>query len=172
MAGFSDAGFSGLGGTTAGGGGTAGGAGGGMSGFGYAGLFSSVYGGLSSAFEFGHQVTHEIGVLRNNSEMTLAARDSAIRDVNVRKTIMAGKTLASAGKGGVTISGSVINAAANIHAKAAVDKYRIDIQARNQVALNEFREAELKRQKKVKLINASINAFVSTAGAAASGAGG
>jgi hypothetical protein len=181
MANFSDPGFAGLGGPATGsGGGSSFGGFGGASGAGAAGAiggsFLKSFSTMGEAFEFRNQVQYEIGAIRNNSAMVLASRDSAIRDINTRAKIMSGRAIALAGPSGVRISGSVVNIAADIKAKAAIDRLRVRVQAENQVAMNEYRQQELKRQSKVKttqaFIQTGVSTFTSAAGAYAGGMGG
>jgi len=125
-----------------------------------AGFILQAMGGINQAFEQQREFNAERNILTNNSALVLAARDAQIRDTNTRARIMSGRTYAIAGHSGVAGSGSVVNAAADLMGKAAIDKLRIEIQAQNQVTLNAYKSAELARQGKKGVSDAISNAFI------------
>lgn len=102
---------------------------------------------FGQAMEFQRQNQAEISILRNNTEMVLLAEKQAKRDIDIRAGVMSGEIIASAGARGVAASSeSIVNAAATVIARSKIDKLRLNIQAQNQIHLNQFKEQELKRQ--------------------------
>lgn len=140
----------------------AGGASGALPGLGFAmkGI-GAVLGGLEAfgqAMEFQRQNQAEINILQNNTEMVLIAEKQAKRDIDIRAGVMSGEITASAGSRGVSASSaSVVNAASLVIARSKVDKLRLSIQAQNQIELNRFKEAELKRQNSQMMRKAAVS---------------
>lgn len=128
---------------------------------------------LAAANEFDKQIRAQNALLQNTADMVLVQRDALLFDLQKRTAIVAGSVLARAGKSGVTISGSVINAIADVEAMAAVDRLRINVNAQNAVNVIEYQKQELTRQARQKTKNAILGSILSVAGGAigAPGAG-
>lgn len=118
------------------------------------------YGLLADAGEFRNQVNAQRQLLDNTADMVANKRDSDLFDLRKREGIIAGSVIARAGKGGVRVEGSVINAAADVAGAAALDRLRITVNAQNQINVLRFQSTELNRQANAKQTNAFIGAGV------------
>lgn len=139
-----------------------------------AGVIGNVLGGINQAFEMQRQYNYQKNVLENNIQMLEAYRVSATRDMERRAAIMSGHVYAVAGHSGVSASsGSVVNAAADILAKAEVDKARLAFQVENQIKMARYQQNEMTRRSKKGISDAFVGGALQLAGAGASmGAGG
>ncbi len=132
----------------------------GMSGAQMASMGTGMLSGLMQTFEMQKQTGYERSVLANNTLMTMYQRDAQLRDITTRSAIMSGKTIASAGASGVTTSGSVTAAAADVMAKSAVDALRVNVMAQNTIELNTAKSKELKRQATANMTGTLLNTGV------------
>ena len=116
---------------------------------------------FNNAFEYQRQAKVQRNILANNTQMLLNYKYSASRDIDNRAAIMSGQVIGRAGVSGVRASsGSVVNAAADIMAKAEVDKLRLATNVQNQINLNQYQEAELSRRGKKVVSDAVSDAFM------------
>ncbi len=121
------------------------------------------FGLIADAVEFGNQVSAQRQLLDNTADMVAVKRDSDLFDLKKRESIIAGSVIARSGKAGVRVEGSVIAAAADVAASAAVDRLRIQVNASNQLNVLRFQRQELTRQVGVKRTTAFIGSSLEVA---------